>query len=153
MTPSIETRIREATPDDVPAIVQMGLRFLTSAPYGGLLRPKPEVMAAFALRLIQSDEAVWLVAERQGALIGMLAMFLYAQPFSGQVIATELCWWVEPEARGPRTAIRLLTQGEAWARAKGAELLQMIAPTDHVAAFYERTGFERIEVHYQRALA
>lgn len=145
--------IREATAADVPAIVAMGLRFLASAPYGGKLTPDPVVMAAFTTRLIDAPEAAWFVVERDGALIGMLALFLYAHPFSGQRVANELCWWMEPAHRGARVALRLLAQGEAWARAHGAELLQMIAPTDHVAHFYERTGFERTEVHYQRVIA
>lgn len=152
-TPVIGTWIREATGNDVPAIVKMGLRFLASAPYGGKLTPDPRAMASFTSRLIASPDAVWLVAERDDVLIGMLAIFLYAHPFSGQQVANELCWWMEPEFRGARSALRLLAAGEAWARSRGATLLQMIAPTDHVAAFYERTGFERTEVHYQKDLA
>jgi len=90
--------------------------------------------------------------EQDGALVGMMALTTYTHPMNGDTIATEIVWWIQPEARGGRSALQLFKAGEAWAREQGATTFQMIAPSDQVGAFYERLGFTKIEVHYQRSL-
>lgn len=144
--------IRPATEADVPAIVAMGLRFQALTTYAHHLRTDAALLTTLADGLVRNEDAVIFVADRAGVLIGMLAAALYPQPMSGLLIGAEVCWWMEPEARGGRTALRLLHTAEAWAKAHGAAVFQMIAPTDHVAQFYDRLGFERVEIHYQRAL-
>ena len=141
---------RHAVEADIPQIVAMGSRFIDSE-YAGYLTFSPRTIADFAQRLITGAGVVFL-AEAETRIVGMMAMTTYPHPFSGETIATEVVWWMEPEARGGSAALRLFAESEAWARSQGATKLQMIAPSDHVAQFYERIGFERIEVHYQKAL-
>jgi N-acetylglutamate synthase-like GNAT family acetyltransferase len=143
--------IRDATTADIPAIVAMGLRFADTE-YHAFLPANAECLATFAANLLAHDASAIFVAERDGALHGFLAVSSYVQPMSGELIGTEVAWWIDPEARGGRDALKLLAAAEAWARARGATRFQMIAPTDHVAAFYERLGFARVEMHYQRTL-
>ena len=142
------TTIREATEVDVPAVVGMAMAFI-DAVYAGRLAKNPEQCAVFARSLIANDDAVLLIADR-GDPVGMFGMMVYLHPMSGERIAAELAWWVNPDARG--VGLRLLHRGEVWARAKGAAVLQMIAPSDDVAQLYERLGFDRIETSYQRRL-
>jgi GNAT superfamily N-acetyltransferase len=61
-----------------------------------------------------------------------------------------MCWWVEPGHRG--IGVRLYYALERWARARGAVALQMIAPTEAVAAIYRRLGYGAIETIYQKRL-
>lgn len=145
--------IREAALEDVPAIVAMGLRF-ASDEYKDYLRPDPLLLAQLAQRIITGQTSIGFVAQPEagGPIVGMLGMMTYRQPMGGDLVATEIVWWVEPEARGPRAAIHLLNRGERWAREQGATKFQMIAPTDHVGHFYERMGFKKLETHYQRSL-
>lgn len=142
--------IRTATREDVPRIVDMGARFIDTE-YPGAVRFNPEMLAALTTALIDGAGTV-LVVEAADELVGMMALQTYVHPMSGDLIATEIVWWMEPEARRGVTAIRLFIAGEQWAREQGATKLQMIAPSDKVGQFYERLGFERIEVHYQRSL-
>lgn len=128
----------------------MGARFIDTE-YPGAIRFDPPALAALTRSLIDGGGAVFVV-EKDGGLVGMMALTTYVHPMSGDTIATEIVWWMDPEARGGRAALKLFSAGEAWARSKGATKFQMIAPSDKVGAFYERLGFERIEVHYQRSL-
>lgn len=144
------TGIREARTSDTPALVAMGLRFLRESCYRGRIRENAEQMASLVTLLVEQPHGVVFVSERAGQVTGMIGLLLFDQPLSGDRMATELFWWVEPEHRGQ--GVRLLKHAETWARAQGAKALQMIAPTEGVEQLYRRLGYDRIEVAYQRAL-
>jgi GNAT superfamily N-acetyltransferase len=141
--------IREASIDDVPRIVEMGLRFIRETVYAGRIAENPARMAALAEQLIAGSSM--FVAEREGVVVGMTGALFFEHPLSGEPFASELFWWVEPEARGS-LGVRLLRRLVEWARARGAVALTMIAPTPAVEALYERLGMERVEVSYLRRL-
>lgn len=145
-TPS-RTQVREATDRDLDTIVSMGEAFLRETPYGTQIGTNPEQLRTFARTLMQGAGAIAVTGG--DVPTGMIAVWCFVHPFSGERIASELVWWVNPEERGS-TGVRLLRWAEAWARAQGAVALQMIAPTDRVGAFYERRGYTRVEVSYQR---
>lgn len=140
--------IREATEADVDSIVAMGRRFLSETRYRGTIADNPAQMAVLARNLITNEVGVLLVSEAAGVLTGMFGAFLYVHPISGERMATELFWWVQPEHRGH--GIRLLKHAERWARGQGAKALQMIAPTPDVEAIYSALGYSQVETAYQR---
>ena len=142
--------MRVATVDDIPAIAAMGAHFIETE-YPGAIRFDAERLGTLTRSLIDGAGVVFVV-EQDGALVGMMALTTYTHPMNGDTIATEIVWWIQPEARGGRSALQLFKAGEAWAREQGATTFQMIAPSDQVGAFYERLGFTKIEVHYQRSL-
>lgn len=147
------TTIREATAADVDVIVAMGLRFQQTTTYALHLRATEATLRALTAAIVANDDAVIVVAERHGAVVGMIAASLYVQPMSGELIGTEICWWMEPEARGGRSALRLVRAAEAWALDRGAVVFQMMAPAGTaVGAFYEALRYAPIEMHYQRRL-
>lgn len=151
-----QTVIREATADDVPALVAMGQRFRNSTVYARRLRDNPEQMAETGLMLIHSDDGLLLVADRGGAPIGMIGVLVFPHHLSGERTAGELFFWVDPEYRG--YGVRLLRQAERWARERGATTMQMIAPVvidepdDDVGPFYARVGYHALEVAYEKDL-
>lgn len=139
--------VRRARPDDLARIVHMGLTFLGSV-YAGSLPdpPDPDAMARTAAGMLDADDKALFVLEVNGAVRGMLGMFLFVHPFTGARTATELFWWVDPAHRG--AGLRLLKAGQQWAREVGAGSLLMIAPGDDVARFYERLGYLKVETTY-----
>lgn len=141
--------IRQATEQDIPPMVNMGLHFLKGSPYAAHLEENPEQMADLGRKLLVGDNGM-LVAERHGVMVGMLGYCIYTHLISGEKTAGEVFWWVEPEHRGD--GLRLLARFEAIARAAGAKKLQMIAPNEQVATVYERLGFGFMESAYQKAL-
>lgn len=142
--------VREAVDDDVPTIVRMGQRFARMV-YGDKLGDNPAQIAALAQQLMTSADGAVFVAEKGGTVVGMIGLLAYAHPMSGERIATEMAWWVEPEHRG--IGMRLLRRAETWATEQHARVFQMIAPTVDVARFYERVGFDKVETTYQRRLS
>jgi len=142
--------IREAVAADVDALVAMGERFLGSV-YAAKIRVSAAALRRTAEGLIASPDAVVYVAEVHGAVIGMMGLMRYQHPMSGELTASEVMWWVDPERRG--SGLRLFRVGEAWAQASGATVIQMIAPSLEVERFYARVGYEPVERTFQRRIA
>jgi len=140
--------IREAKEADLGRLVEMGQRFLRESSYRAHLSDNPEQMRKLAKEL--TDRNSVLVAEEDGQLTGMLGFLIYPHFLSGDLTAGEVFWWMEPGHRG--AGVRLLRETEKRAQLAGASHVQMIAPNERVAEFYERLGYRYIESSYQRTL-
>jgi GNAT superfamily N-acetyltransferase len=140
--------IRLAAEPDIPRLVEMGRRFREETGYRAHIAENPAKMAQLAAQLAANGGL--LVSERDGRLVGMLGYILFDHFLSGEMVAGEVFWWVEPEHRG--AGVRLLIEAERRARAAGASRMQMIAPTDKVGQFYQRVGYEYVESAYQKNL-
>lgn len=145
--------IRRATLEDVVAIVVMGLRFQATTSYATHLRATAETLTALVNAMLANPDAAGWLAEREGVPVGMIGAALYTNPMSGERVGSEIVWWMEPEARGGRTALRLIRTAEQWAQEHGAVIFQLMAPTTEVGRFYQALKYDAIEVHYQRRLA
>jgi GNAT superfamily N-acetyltransferase len=137
---------REATEADIPRLVEMGRHFLAASSYREHLADNAEKMKETIATFIGNDLRKVIVCENGQGVSGMLAFFVYAHPLSGELLADELVWWVEPEARG--AGIELLKRVEAMARSMGATKMQMVTPDERLGKLYERRGYHKIEVHY-----
>jgi GNAT superfamily N-acetyltransferase len=147
------TTIRPVTSDDVPDVLRMARRFLSSdGPYHGRIAVNDASVCALATLLMDGGERLGLVAESGGQVVGMFGMFCFTHPITNERVAAELCWWIDPEARGSRLALQLLRTAETWARDAGAQVIEMIAPDERVAQLYDRIGYERTDVHYRKTL-
>ncbi len=126
----------------------MGQRFLRESSYAKHLKENPERLAMLGAQLIEKDGLI--LTERDQVITGMLGSILHNHFMSGELMAGEVFWWVEPEYRGD--GIRLVKETETRARAAGAVSLQMIAPNERVAALYQRMGYEFVESTWQKKL-
>lgn len=145
--------IRNARESDVGRIVEMGRRFRKDTTYSKYLSENPTRMAHLAEQLIaQKGLLVLDRADRPGTdgVVGMLGFIVHSHFISGESVAGEVFWWVEPENRGQ--GLELLTEMEKRARAAGATQIQMIAPDPKLERLYRHLGFEFVESTYQRAL-
>lgn len=144
--------IRRATAADYDAMAEMGQHFLNATPYGQCVSASAETLASFTRSIGGLDTAILLVADTGDRLVGMVAGWVFPHPFSGQLVASELVWWVEPDARGS-VGVRLLQAFETWAVERGATAIQMIAPEgSSIGTLYERRGYRRVEALYQRGV-
>ena len=143
--------IRPAALADLPRILEMGTRFLHSTQYACEIGDNPAQMRILAERLLTQSDGMIVVADREGHVVGMIGMLLFPHHISSELIAGEVFWWMEPEARGG--GLRLLRAAETWARAQGVKRIQMIAPTLAVGHVYQRCGYQLVEMAYQRTLA
>ena len=143
--------IRRAEVDDIERIIQMGMRFLRSHYAEVLDDPSAEAMSATIAQIDSSPDGAIFVSEHGHDVSGFIAMMVYPHPFSGERLAGEVGWWVEPESRGI-DGMRLLRRAEEWARDKGAKKIVMVSPNARVDAFYERLGYRPIERAFGRNL-
>lgn len=144
--------IREATVADIPRLIEMGHRFVSETSYKDHLEENPEQMKILAEQIISNPNGRILVAEKDQKPIGMLALILFPHYLSGELVAGEVFWWVEPEARKGRTGLELMKKAEEIAVSWGAKKMQMVAPSERIGKLYEYLGYSHVESTYQRSL-
>ncbi len=142
--------IREATLEDVPALVTMGQKFLTQSIYKDIIGNNPGQMTAIGYQLIISPQGVILVSETENTPTGMLGMICHEHFLSGEWVSGEVFWWVNPESRGE--GLRLMRAAELWSLKQGAVKMLMIAPDERVGQLYSRLGYQIVETTYQKTL-
>lgn len=143
--------VREATGQDVPRIVELGSQFLSLGPYKGELEENPIQVLKCATEFLAHPSMKILVAQEEGSVCGVFAMMIYTHPFSGQLTAVELIWYVDPAHRG-RASMELLWAAERMAYEMGAKWFQLTAPSTETAKVYERLKYTPIETSYQARL-
>jgi GNAT superfamily N-acetyltransferase len=146
--------IRPAALEDVPAIVEMGQAFVHEL-YEAHIAQNPEQMRALVARLILGgpDSVVFVHVGGSGSVDGMIGAIAYDHHVSGERIAGEVFWFVDPASRGS-IGIRLLKAAERWAREQGASSMEMIQPiaAPMVGDIYKRLGYGPVEVSWRRKL-
>lgn len=145
--------IRTAHVGDLAVLVRMGLRFIATSSYRGTIPASAEQLGTLVAWLLDQGGIFVAVDDEGDEPIGMLAATVIVHPMSGELVASEVAWWIEPEFRGGSAGLRLLAAAEAWARAQGATRFQMIAPAgSSVGALYRRRGYAELETTWQRPL-
>ncbi len=147
--------IREATPNDLPALVDMGAQFWRDSVYHDALGPATkDGLAETAEKLMEGPDRALFVAEQDGELIGMIGMAIYPHPVQHGRIAAEVTWWVDPDSRGT-AGVRLLRHAEEWAREQpDVNVLQIGAPDgeDDLEALCVAKGYSRLESSFSKRL-
>ena len=96
-----------------------------------------------------------LVMEKNDCVVGVAAGGLAPCPWNHQKkIFTEGIWYVAQAYR--RYGVKLYSALEQAARDSGADVMVMATMSnsmaDKVGAFYERQGFQRMELHYSKVI-
>jgi hypothetical protein len=156
--------IREATGADKFRLVEMTTRFILESQYHHWLAgATPERIGAYVDAVLESG--VIFVAERieewdgvpdttfQVTIIGMLALLPFEHPLTGQRVAEEFAWWVDPEHRRGLAGPRLLAHMERWCVQNRLHMVKMVAPDgSSVGDFYSRSGYQALETHWIKVL-
>jgi GNAT superfamily N-acetyltransferase len=102
-------------------------------------------------KLIQSPNVVYFLAIEDNKIIGSIGGAVIPYFFSTRKKAGDLGFYVEPEYRGSRAAIKLVNALESWAKEKGIEDLYLGQTTgvdvDKTQDFYERLGYKVVGVN------
>jgi GNAT superfamily N-acetyltransferase len=145
--------IRHADDGDVLALLAMAQSFVAQTSYHGLIALSLSHLETLTRNVLSSPQGrVWIALDGETP-IGMLAMGLFEHPMSGERVASEVVWWVEPAHRGSSCGRRLLRAAEQWAKDQNADLIQMVAPNARVGRFYEALRYVSVETTYQRRLS
>lgn len=143
--------IREATIDDLPRLCELFEHFRSASVYAQYGPAQPEISTGLIEHLLTHDDGVVIVRTQDDRLTGMLGLIVSAHPWTGERMATELFWWLEPDARGQ--GVWLLRRAEDWAARKGAVRLIMVSPQSlDVDRIYRALGYAPVETSWQKPL-
>ena len=142
--------VRRAVASDRSRCLQLARNFHIAS---GLQIPFSPAYASllFDACLCEPDR-LCLVLDDNGVQ-GVLAAQAGSLPIAPVKAATELIWWIEPNARG-RAAIEMLDAYENWARERGCVFANMVGlGSDPLPArLYERRGYIAAERHFMKTL-
>ena len=145
--------IRDARPQDVPAIVAMAgdLARATRMP----IDVDAGWASAFVTALLACDDGLALIVERDRLAVGMLIASVGQSSVSPVRIGVEHGWWCGPEARG--WGLRLLGDYEAWASSRGCVAVRMstaaeIADGAGLGLLLTRRGYRAAEQAWIKVL-
>lgn len=133
--------IREATLEDIPALLEMGERFAQKANLSEHVGYDPESMAETFSRMIEAGEPLF-IGER-----GAIGALTCQHPFNyAHKSAQELFWWSEGR-EGLKLLERLTWHCEAFCDSLVMITLEAIEP-ERTGRLYERLGFSPLEHSY-----
>lgn len=146
--------IRPAVLEDIPSLMRLGADFYAVANYEAPM-DVGEIPATLE-HLIRSPDGLAMVMEDHADVVGAILGIIHKPVFSMALQATELGWWVAPESRGRRDAVRLISAFEEWARGRGARhtvlsSLMHLRP-DALDRIYRALGYAPREMVYQKVL-
>lgn len=146
--------VRRAKMEDIWRIQEMFARFVRTSQYRRYIGDNPDCAADMIAKLIafESASVVFVVEQPDGKLTGMLGVHIFAQPYSGEIIANEAFWWLDYGHRG--YGAFLLRRAERWARERGAKRILMMQPFDkkRVGEIYTALGYSPVEVTFSKDL-
>jgi len=152
-----QTTVRPAQASDIKALMRMAESFHAASPCNGLIEFDPVSMANTFRTLATEPRACLLVAEVDGDVCAMVAGVLAGHYVNeSHLVAQELFWWADEEARGSSAGPRLLSAFEDWARDEGASTVIMASTStltpEKLARYYERKGYRPVDVNYAKNL-
>jgi GNAT superfamily N-acetyltransferase len=138
--------VRPAVRADLEALVRLlGVLFSIEADF----HPDPGRQRRGLARLLEDPaRCLVLVAEEAGAVVGMVTVQLVVSTAEGGDAGLLEDLVVDEAHRGTGVGRRLVEAAEAWARARGATRLQLLADVANAPAlgFYARVGWTRTQL-------
>ena len=100
------------------------------------------------LQLYKNQNAIAFLAIDNDKIVGFIAALSHEYFFSSRKTASDLGFYVLPEYRGSRAALKLVKSLEEWAKQMGACDLHLGQTTaveiDKTRQFYERLGYKTV---------
>jgi GNAT superfamily N-acetyltransferase len=100
------------------------------------------------LQLFKNPNAVAFLALENNQIVGFISGIVHEYFFSNRKRVSDLGFFVLPEYRGSRVALKLVKLLESWAIEKKADELHLGQTTgldiDKTKRFYERLGFKTV---------
>lgn len=143
-----------ATQEDIPAIVEIAKRMHGEGQYK-TIPFNPEMYAAFLdVVLFQNTTGVCFLITVDDKVVGGIIGQVGNYPFSEELRAVDLGFYVVPEHRGASAAVRLLKMYETWAEGMGVltERVYIASSNGHhkTHAFFEKMGYNLTGGLYQK---
>lgn len=143
--------IRQATLDDLPALINLGELMHAESPRFSAITFSPARLGHTLAALVQSPMGfVWVTESDAGEVVGGMVATAFQHWASYDLMTTDLALFLAPEHRGSTAAARLARKYHQWARDLGAKLIQQGVTTgvhtDQTVQLLERLGMKRCGV-------
>ena len=140
--------IVKGTIEDIELLYPIAANFYSSSKFlNGFM---PVVFKQSWTTFLSSGLGVLFLLKNDNGIHGMLGGMKYPDPNSGELIATEFFWFVNPEKRGQ--GLKLLKAFESWAKEQECKKIIMVhladLMPDRIKQIYEKSGYEMLETHY-----
>jgi hypothetical protein len=143
--------IRLAIESDLPELLRMSESFFDKSGYADLTTFSKEDSTKTLMHLIDSGT---LLTDGKSLMLGFLVFPLFVNMQT--IVAQELFWWVDEEARKGGQGIKLLKSAEKLAKEKGATALMMLSikelDGEKINKLYSALGYTEREQVHMRAL-
>ena len=139
-------KLRVATLQDIPTLVQFGEAFFNESPNYQGRQYEPEEAAKHYENLMRKEGVIFVV-EQRGQVAGGFAGGIGKDWFNQQKIAFDYVLYVEPKFRKTRAAFVLIQAFIGWSAAMGAQRIQCGTTTGVESKacirLYEHFGFKQ----------
>ena len=137
-------------------ILKLGIEMQRESDYADVPFDIEQSANSILNMVIRNDAGFGMLAYDGDKAVGMIAGSVSPYFFSKGKLASDFVWYVLPEARGSRTASKLLKMFTDWATSQGATELYMGITTNVSAArtgeLLQRIGFEHVGGNYRKRL-
>jgi L-amino acid N-acyltransferase YncA len=139
------TRLRLATEEDIPTLVEMAAVMHATSSFAPLAY-SPEKMAQSLAQGIRTAFVAVSVDDADGAITGAIFGDVVAPCYSTDRMGVEIGIYVSPERRGGRGALMLVAAWVRWCVASGAKQIRPGTAATSPAAdrLYRGLGFEPV---------
>jgi GNAT superfamily N-acetyltransferase len=146
--PIVKTGVRRATAADAAMIDSMLRDLGRESPIYRLMPIDDRKLTDYIAKVIRGSDHAVLLHEGTSGIDGIYIGMLVQQFFTFEITAMDVLFYVRPERRGSRAAVRLFRAFKTWARSSGAKAIQVgtmngIAPA-RTAKFYRGMGLTEI---------
>lgn len=146
-----------ATEEDIPAILDIALRFWKESPTYSLRPLNLDKVKRHFKSLIKGDDGIVLKAiDKDGNVLGGFCGGLIEEWQADSLMAFDYGIFVNPDKRGGASASLLINAFLFWAKASGATYVQCGTATqintERTIKFYEKMGFNVVGSFLEREL-
>lgn len=137
--------------EDLDTIVEMCERFHENSVYADTDFSYSKVRDTIRTILLGDKTKGICILSENGMIIGVVSELL----FGTDTISSELAWWVSPEARGTRQALKLIEAYEYWAKniAKVSYCqMALLGEEPRLQKLYNRRGYKITEQAFMKEL-
>lgn len=144
----VTTGVRPARPADAAVIDAMLRAMAQESPVYRAMPIDDRKLAGYIAKVIRSNDHAVVLHQGPSGIDGIFIGMLVQQFFTFETTAMDVLFYVRPERRGSRAAVRLFRAFKAWARSSGAKAIQVGTMTgidpSRTAKFYRGMGLNEI---------
>ena len=146
--------LRLANEGDFKNVLRLAEKFHKESPFSSLTFEESKLREMFSVYLQDKSKIIIILSEQDEKVVGMIVGVSSEIPFSIDICALELAWYMEEEFRRSRDSLDLLKAYEEWAKRIGATVCQMsmLSNSPPLEKLYERMSFNYSEKTFTKFL-